>query len=91
MPISPAYQESVLKGEALMRLTHLPDQVASDERLLKAIEVQRILNLSRANVYRLMKAEVLPTVRIRGAVRVPYRDLLRWIELRTKPGDGPTG
>jgi excisionase family DNA binding protein len=57
-----------------------------DERLLKASEVQRILNLSRANVYRLMKAEVLPTIRIRGAVRVPYRDLLRWIESQTKPG-----
>jgi len=59
----------------------------SEERLLKAAEVQRILNLSRANVYRLMKSEVLPTVRIRGAVRVPYRDLLKWIEAHTRPGE----
>jgi excisionase family DNA binding protein len=74
-----------------MRLDHPPVQDASwEERLLKAAEVQRILNLSRANVYRLMKSEVLPTVRIRGAVRVPYRDLLKWIESHTTPGESST-
>ena len=75
-----------------MRLDHPPGQNAPlEERLLKAAEVQRILNLSRANVYRLMKSEVLPTVRIRGAVRVPYRDLLKWIESHTRPGENSTG
>ena len=75
-----------------MRLDHPPIQNEPlEERLLKAAEVQTILNLSRANVYRLMKAEVLPTVRIRGAVRVPYRELLKWIESHTTPGDGPAG
>jgi excisionase family DNA binding protein len=76
-----------------MRLNHPPpvQDASLEERLLKAAEVQRILNLSRANVYRLMKAAVLPTVRIRGAVRVPYRDLVRWIESHTKPGAGPSG
>lgn len=61
---------------------------SSEDHLLKAADVQRILGLSRANVYRLMKAEVLPTVRIRGAVRVPYRSLIQWIEARTRPGSG---
>ena len=75
-----------------MRLNHPPVQNATlEERLLKATEVQQILNLSRANVYRLMKSEVLPTVRIRGAVRVPYRDLLRWIESHTTPGESSPG
>jgi predicted DNA-binding transcriptional regulator AlpA len=76
-----------------MRLSHPPSvqDASDDERLLKAAEVQRILNLSRANVYRLMKAEVLPTIRIRGAVRVPYRELLKWIGSRTKPGHAPAG
>lgn len=75
-----------------MRLDHPPVQNAPlEERLLKAAEVQRILNLSRANVYRLMKTEVLPTVRIRGAIRVPYRDLLKWIESHTRPGENSTG
>jgi excisionase family DNA binding protein len=75
-----------------MRLDHPPVQNAPlEERLLKAAEVQRILNLSRANVYRLMKSEVLPTVRIRGAIRVPYRDLLKWIESHTRPGENSTG
>ncbi len=59
-----------------------------EQRLLKATEVQRILGLSRAHVYRLMKEEILPTVRIRGAIRVPYQDLARWIESHKKPGLG---
>lgn len=76
-----------------MRLSDPPPVQSAplEERLLKAAEVQRILNLSRANVYRLMKAAILPTIRIRGAVRVPYRDLVRWIEANTKPGDGQLG
>lgn len=71
-----------------MQLTDSFAIAGLEDRLLKAAEVQKILNLSRANVYRLMKAEVLPTVRIRGAVRVPYRDLVRWIESHTKHGAG---
>ncbi len=61
------------------------ESTVPEERLLKASDLQRILNLSRANVYRLMKAEVLPTVRIRGAVRVRYRDLMTWLETHTTP------
>lgn len=74
-----------------MRLTDPPpvQDANRDELLLKAAEVQRILKLSRANVYRLMKSEVLPTVRIRGAVRVPYHALLKWIESHTRPGAKP--
>jgi excisionase family DNA binding protein len=68
--------------------TPIVEDMIYEDRLLKASEVQQILNLSRTNVYRLMKAEVLPTVRIRGAVRVPYGDLVRWIESRTRPGEG---
>jgi excisionase family DNA binding protein len=68
--------------------TSVVEDAIFEDRLLKASEVQRILNLSRANVYRLIKAEVLPTVRIRGAVRVPYGDLVKWIESHTTPGEG---
>jgi excisionase family DNA binding protein len=68
--------------------TSVVEDAIFEGRLLKASEVQRILNLSRANVYRLIKAEVLPTVRIRGAVRVPYGDLVKWIESHTTPGEG---
>ncbi len=70
-------------------LLNTPPPVQSallEHRLLKATEVQRILGLSRGNVYRLMKDEILPTVRIRGAIRVPYRDLVLWLESHTKPG-----
>ena len=64
---------------------------SADERLLKATEVQLILGFSRAHVYRLMKDHTLPTVRIRGSVRVPYRELRRWIEVNTMPGARQAG
>jgi predicted DNA-binding transcriptional regulator AlpA len=49
-------------------------------RLLKAVDVARILNVSRAFAYQLMNRGVLPTVKILGARRVQLEDLLRFIE-----------
>ncbi len=49
-------------------------------RLLKAVEVARILNVSRALAYQLMQKGVIPTVKIQGARRVRPEDLQRFIE-----------
>ena len=49
------------------------------ERLLKAMEVAKILNVSKAFVYQLMRKGVLPTVKILGARRVRLEDLQRFI------------
>ena len=46
-----------------------------EERLLKAPEVAKILNLSRAFVYQLMQTGELPTVRLHRSVRVRPSDL----------------
>ena len=46
-----------------------------DERLLKADEVSRILNISRALTYRLLQRGDIPVVRINHAVRVKPSDL----------------
>jgi len=57
-----------------------------EDRLLRAAEVQDQLGMSRANVYRLMRHNILPSVRIGGSVRVPKKALFRWIAENTKPG-----
>ena len=62
----------------------------SEDRLLRAADVQAQLNMSRAKVYRLMQLNILPTVRIGGSVRVPRRALFKWIEENTSPGRSPT-
>ena len=50
-----------------------------EERLLKAIEVAEILNISRAMAYRLMQTRQIPTVRIGTARRVRPEDLKNYI------------
>ena len=51
-----------------------------NERLLKAMDVARILNISRALSYRLLDSGKIPAVRINRAVRVKPSDLKRFIE-----------
>ncbi len=50
------------------------------ERLLKADDVSRILNISRALAYRLLRQGEIPTVRISHAVRVKPADLEEYIK-----------
>ena len=50
------------------------------EKLLKANDVAELLNISRALSYRLLKTGDIPTVRIRGAVRVMPTDLEEYIQ-----------
>ena len=51
-----------------------------NERLLKASDVSRILNISRALAYRLLRQGEIPTVRICHAVRVKSADLEEYIQ-----------
>jgi len=52
----------------------------AQEKLLKANDVAEILNISRALSYRLLKNGDIPTVRIRGTVRVMPEDLEEYIQ-----------
>ena len=54
--------------------------IQETERLLKASEVARILNISRSLVYRLIHTGKIPHIRINQAVRVHNDDLNRFIE-----------
>ena len=49
------------------------------DRLLKAVEVAHILNISRSLAYRLLQKGVIPVIRINQSVRVHPRDLERFI------------
>lgn len=49
-------------------------------KLLKAVEVAQILNVSRALAYQLMQKGVIPTVKIQGIRRVRQDDLERLIQ-----------
>ena len=54
--------------------------IQETERLLKASEVARILNISRSMVYRLIHTGKIPYIRINQAVRVHNDDLCKFIE-----------
>jgi excisionase family DNA binding protein len=47
---------------------------------LKGNDVARVLNISRAFAYQLMRQGEIPTVRIGNAVRVRKEDLLAYID-----------
>ena len=52
------------------------------EKLLKAVDVAEILNISRALSYQLLQNGDIPTVRINRAVRVRPTDLEGYIRKR---------
>jgi excisionase family DNA binding protein len=54
--------------------------VITDICLLKGNDVARMLNISRAFAYQLMRQGDIPTVRIGNAVRVRKEDLLAYID-----------
>lgn len=61
-------------------------QLPTEDRLLRASEVQRELGISRATAYRMMTDGTLPAYRFSGRhggrpmVRVSYKDLREWRE-----------
>ena len=52
--------------------------------MLRGGEVAQALGISRALAYRWMAMGILPTVKVRSAVRVPRAALLAWIEKNTR-------
>ena len=56
-----------------------------EERLLKAVEIAEILNISKAMAYQLMKQRKIHTIHIEGARRVRPADLRLYIEQNLAP------
>lgn len=51
-----------------------------DDEVLRPGDVQRILRIGRSKVYEMIARGELPVIRIGRVVRVPRRELERWIE-----------
>jgi excisionase family DNA binding protein len=66
-----------------MNDSHYP--VELPERLLKAAEVAKILNISRALAYQMMRRGEIRTVSIRTSVRVRPEDLESFIQTSLSP------
>ncbi len=58
----------------------LDQELITEICLLKGNDVARMLNISRAFAYQLMRQGEIPTVRIGNAVRVRKEDLLAYID-----------
>lgn len=54
--------------------------IQGTERLLKAMEVASILNISKSMAYRLMKQGEIPVIYINQSVRVHPKDLENFIQ-----------
>jgi hypothetical protein len=61
-------------------------EITSPERLFKASDVARILNISRPLAYRLMQQGNIPVIRINHAVRVRPIDLEEFIQCSRQSG-----
>ena len=55
-------------------------EIQHPPKLLKAVQVAEILNVSRAFAYQLMQKGLIPTVKILGVRRVRLKDLDRFIQ-----------
>ena len=81
-PSQIGYDKSIIdtKERRMVKMNELISQMVIEERLLKAIEVARILNVSRAFAYRLMQQGKIRTVAIAKTRRVRLGDLYSFIE-----------
>lgn len=61
-------------------------EIATDEQLLRATDIARVLNISRAMAYRLMNRGEIPVIRISHAVRVKMSDLQEYVK-RSRTGN----
>ena len=56
------------------------ETIVETRQLLKAVDVARILNISRSLAYRLLQRGKIPSIRINQSVRVDPGDLQQFIE-----------
>jgi excisionase family DNA binding protein len=61
-------------------------EISRDWKLLKAVDIARILNISKALAYRLIQQGEIPAVRINHAVRVKPSDLEEFVNRCRKDG-----
>lgn len=60
-----------------------PPSFAKNEHLAHVPEVAKVLGVHRSSVYRLIELGKLPTLKVLGAVRVPWRGVRHFIDSAT--------
>ena len=55
-------------------------EALKDQKLLRATEVARVLDISRSLAYRLMRTGEIPVIKISHAVRVKPSDLKEYVK-----------
>ena len=60
-----------------------------DRLLLRVKEAAELTGYPRATAYDFCARGIWPTVAVGRTIRVPYRDLLEWVEKNTRPAGGP--
>lgn len=56
------------------------------EKLLTIDEISKILQVSKATVYRWVHYDFVPHIKIGGAVRFNEKAVQKWLRMREKPG-----
>lgn len=79
-----ARQPTARRTGSMERVDHA---TAMDERLLTADEVARTLHLSRSFLYKLIRRGDLPSLRLRGALRIRSSDVLHFLRTRLPGGE----
>jgi excisionase family DNA binding protein len=62
--------------------------ISAEKLLLTPKDVIGALSLSRAKVYQLLKARVIPSIKIGRSVRIPVEALREWINLQLTADEG---
>jgi len=66
-----------------------PDAGRGAPALLRVNEVAQILRIGRTKAFQLLAEGELPAIRIGRAVRIDRRQLIEWLESRTKVARHP--
>ena len=53
----------------------------------RATEVSKLLKLSRAKIYEMAAAGILPSIKVGRSIRIPAAALERWLEANTREGE----
>ena len=57
--------------------------------LLKPREAAEAIGIGRTQLYRLVKANIIPSCKVGNSIRIPVSALRAWIESQVKPQEDP--
>lgn len=58
---------------------------------MRITETSELIGCSRSRTYELVRAGIIPSIKIGGSTRVPYEELKVWIKSQVDGGAGARG